>query len=40
MKMLGRPGESGNVGFERDQGNAPPEEPAGPTFNPDDDIPF
>lgn len=41
MKMLGRPGDAGGGGGYQD--SAPEQSaagPSGPTFNPDDDIPF
>ena len=40
MKMLGRPGESGGQGSPQSQGDTSSGGNSGPTFNPDDDIPF
>ena len=43
MKMLGRPGESSGGsggGYPESQQDSGTKDSAGPTFNPDDDIPF
>ena len=41
MKMLGRPGDTGGGGASPERSSEPASNgPSGPTFNPDDDIPF